>query len=81
MVPLSSQTEPANPSDSERISRLRQYAIPGRLSDMAMRDKANEVQSDPKPQARKNLKVSLLEHIKDFSGPRTMQMVIGRSPE
>ena len=53
----------------------------GRLSDIAMRDKANEVRSDAKPQARKNLKVSLLEYIKDFSGPRTMQMVIDRSPE
>lgn len=53
----------------------------GRLSDIAMRDEANEVQSDAKPQTRKNLKVSLLEYIKDFPGPRTMQMVIDRSPE
>ena len=53
----------------------------GRLSDIAMRDEANEVWSDAKPQTRKSLKVSSLEYIEDFSGPRTMQMVIDRSPE
>ena len=52
----------------------------GRLSDIAMRDQANEMRSDARPQARENLKVSSLEYIEDFSRPRTMQMVIDHSP-
>jgi hypothetical protein len=52
-----------------------------RLSDIAMCDEENEMRSDARPQARKNLKVSSLEYIEDSSGPRTMQMVIDRSPE
>ena len=51
-----------------------------RLSDIAMRDEATETRSDARPQAKKNLKVSSLEYIADCSGPRTMQMVIDRSP-
>ena len=51
-----------------------------RLSDIAIRDKANEVRSDAKLQARKNLKVSSLEYIEDCSEPRTMQMFIDIRP-
>jgi hypothetical protein len=51
-----------------------------RLSDIAMRDEANEVRSDAKLQARKNLKVSSLEYIEDCSEPRTIQMFIDIRP-